>query len=78
MRYKAKLGALHPAIDEAKRSSWFWDGQFKDWLTANGLGTYKGWDRLPYEKKAELEALWEQGHDNITADKIAAILGPRS
>lgn len=53
----------------ARHQALVWDGEFKDFLSSKGLGSYAGWDRLPSERKRELELIWEAGHDNITREK---------
>lgn len=57
-------------LDKAKIRSGRWDREFGLWLATKGLSGYAGWDKLPAEKRAELEALWEEGHNMITRDKL--------
>jgi hypothetical protein len=59
-----------PSYELAQRRSSQWEREFADWLDQRNLRHWPVWDRLPYAKKAELEAIQEEGHDNITQQKL--------
>jgi hypothetical protein len=59
-----------PSYELARLRSVQWEREFADWLDQRDLRYWHVWDRLPYEKKAELEAIQEEGHDNITKQKL--------